>query len=199
MSKRGFDVVTAGAGVLLLSPLMLGLAVWVKLDSPGPVFFRQHRVGRRGEVFRVFQFRTMVETPHAHDLPTIGQESRVTRAGRFLRRYRLDALPQLLNVIQGTMSLIGPRPQTTDYVASCPPDTRVLLLSHAPGMIDWTATLDKHTATRMARAALPQQQNAEAALPARLDYYVRYERGRSWWIDLRIVLRALLAVLGRRC
>jgi lipopolysaccharide/colanic/teichoic acid biosynthesis glycosyltransferase len=75
----------------------------------------------------------------------------------------------------------------------------VLLLALAPGMIDWTATLDKQNATRMARAALPQQQNAEAALPARLDYYVRYERGRSWWIDLRIVLRALLAVLGRRC
>jgi lipopolysaccharide/colanic/teichoic acid biosynthesis glycosyltransferase len=197
MSKLGFDLVAASAGVLLLTPLMLAIAVWIKLDSPGPVFYREQRVGRRGVVFRVFQFRTMVGAAHAHDLPTIGQEARATRAGRFLRRYRLDALPQLLNVVQGTMSLIGPRPQTTDYVACCAPDARALLLSLAPGMIDWT-TLDKHDPARMNRAAPPQQPHAEAALPARLDHYVRYERGRNWWIDLRIVMRALLAVLDRR-
>jgi len=125
MLKRLFDLVGAALGLLLLSPLLLGIALWIKLDSPGPVFFRQQRVGRFGALFRIHKFRSMRNgAPLAGPQLTVGADPRITRAGQVLRRTKLDELPQLIDVLAGTMSLVGPRPEVPRYVAMYPPELR---------------------------------------------------------------------------
>jgi lipopolysaccharide/colanic/teichoic acid biosynthesis glycosyltransferase len=194
MSKRAFDLVTASIGLLLLAPLFIVLALWVRLDSPGPVFYRQQRVGRGGMLFRIFKFRTMVARPSDGRQLTVGRDPRVTRAGHFLRKSKLDELPQLLNVIQGSMSLVGPRPEVPRYVACYPPEVRALVLSVAPGITDWASILYKEESEILGRAADPEQAYVEKILPAKLEYYVRYVRERSLWVDLRIIVHTLVAI-----
>jgi lipopolysaccharide/colanic/teichoic acid biosynthesis glycosyltransferase len=194
MSKRAFDLVAASIGLLLLAPLFIVLALWIRLDSPGPVFYRQQRVGRGGMLFRIFKFRTMVARPSDGRQLTVGRDPRVTRAGHFLRKSKLDELPQLLNVIQGSMSLVGPRPEVPRYVACYPPEVRALVLSVAPGITDWASILYKEESEILGRAADPEQAYVEKILPAKLEYYVRYVRERSLWVDLRIIVHTLVAI-----
>jgi hypothetical protein len=123
MAKRLFDIVVSLAALLLLALPMLAVAAWIKLDSPGPVFFRQQRVGRHGVPFAIHKFRTMRHGAGGLAL-TVGDDARITRAGRWLRRTRLDELPQLLDVLAGDMSLVGPRPEVPRYVALYPPGLR---------------------------------------------------------------------------
>jgi lipopolysaccharide/colanic/teichoic acid biosynthesis glycosyltransferase len=194
MSKRLFDIVAASLGLLLLAPLLLPIALWIRLDSPGPVIFRQQRVGRGGALFDIYKFRTMFVNPADQRQLTVGHDPRVTRAGRFLRHYKLDELPQLLNVVQGTMSLVGPRPEVPRYVACYPPQVRALVLSVAPGITDWASILYKEESAILGRAPDPERAYVETILPAKLEYYVRYVRERSFWLDLRIILRTLAAI-----
>jgi lipopolysaccharide/colanic/teichoic acid biosynthesis glycosyltransferase len=194
MSKRTFDLVAASIGLLLLAPLFIMLALWVRLDSPGPVFYRQQRVGRGGMLFRIFKFRTMVVRPSDGRQLTVGRDPRVTNAGHFLRKSKLDELPQLLNVIQGSMSLVGPRPEVPRYVACYPPEVRALVLSVAPGITDWASILYKEESEILGRAADPERAYVEKILPAKLEYYVRYVRERSLWVDLRIIVHTLVAI-----
>jgi lipopolysaccharide/colanic/teichoic acid biosynthesis glycosyltransferase len=194
MSKRLFDVAAALAGLLLLAPLFALAALWIKVDSPGPVFFRQQRVGRHGKPFSIFKFRTMTAAPAETLQLTVGRDSRITGAGHFLRHYKLDELPQLINVLQGTMSLVGPRPEVPRYVACYPPDVRAIVLSVAPGITDWASILYREESDILGRAADPELAYRETILPAKLDYYVRYVRERSFWIDLRIIFSTLAAI-----
>jgi lipopolysaccharide/colanic/teichoic acid biosynthesis glycosyltransferase len=125
VAKRAFDLAVAALLLLLLWPLMLAIAAWIKLDSPGPVFFRQPRAGRHGVPFRIHKFRTMVaDAPQRGGALTLQDDARITRAGAWLRPRRLDELPQLLDVLAGTMSLVGPRPEVPAYVAHYPPALR---------------------------------------------------------------------------
>jgi lipopolysaccharide/colanic/teichoic acid biosynthesis glycosyltransferase len=199
IAKRVFDVLAAGAGLLLLAPLLLLVALWIRLDSPGPVLFRQQRVGRHGVRFEILKFRTMVDRPpgaHAGRLLTVGRDPRITRAGRFLRDSKLDELPQLINVLQGTMSLVGPRPEVPRYVACYPPAVRSTVLSVAPGITDLASILYKEESELLGRAADPERTYVETILPVKLAYYQRYVLERSFWLDLRIIARTLAAVLG---
>lgn len=195
LSKRLFDLLAAGCGLVLLAPLLLAIALWVRLDSPGPVLFRQCRVGRYGRPFDIYKFRTMAERPDAGGQLTVGQDPRITRAGHFLRRSKLDELPQLLNVVQGTMSLVGPRPEVPRYVACYPPDVRRDVLSVAPGITDLAAIQYKDENTLLGHAADPERTYVEIILPAKLAYYQRYVRERSFWLDLTILARTLAALL----
>jgi lipopolysaccharide/colanic/teichoic acid biosynthesis glycosyltransferase len=194
MSKRLFDFAAALAGVILLAPMFALVALWIKHDSPGPVFFRQQRVGRHGKLFSIYKFRTMTAAPAGQLQLTVGRDSRITRAGQFLRDYKLDELPQLINVLQGTMSLVGPRPEVPRYVASYPPDVRAIVLSVAPGITDWAAILYRDESAILGRAADPERAYLETILPAKLDYYMRYVRERSFWTDLRIIFSTLAAI-----
>lgn len=198
MSKRLFDIVAAGAGLVLLAPLLLALALWIRLDSPGPALFRQVRVGRHGVPFEIYKFRTMRRRSEEGGQLTVGQDARITRAGRFLRRSKLDELPQLLNVLQGTMSLVGPRPEVPRYVDRYPPEVRRTVLSVAPGITDWAAILYKDENAILGRAADPERAYLETILPVKLAYYQRYVHERSFWLDLRIIFRTLAALAGRR-
>jgi lipopolysaccharide/colanic/teichoic acid biosynthesis glycosyltransferase len=195
LAKRLFDLLAAGAGVLLLAPLLLGVALWVKLDSKGPVLFRQVRVGRHGVPFEIVKFRTMADRRDAGPQLTVGQDPRVTRAGHFLRRYKLDELPQLFNVLEGTMSLVGPRPEVPRYVECYPPAVRNTVLSVAPGVTDLAAILYKDESTILGQARDPERAYVETILPIKLEYYQRYVRERSFWLDLCIIFQTLAAIV----
>jgi lipopolysaccharide/colanic/teichoic acid biosynthesis glycosyltransferase len=195
MSKRLFDVLAAASGLILLAPVLLAIALWIRLDSPGPALFRQRRVGRHGRLFDIYKFRTMADRPDDGRQLTVGQDPRVTRAGRFLRRTKLDELPQLLNVLEGTMSLVGPRPEVPRYVDRYPPAVRQTVLSVAPGITDLAAILYKDENDILGHAEDPERAYVETILPVKLAYYQRYVRERSFWLDLRIIFRTLAAVL----
>jgi lipopolysaccharide/colanic/teichoic acid biosynthesis glycosyltransferase len=194
MSKRLFDLVVALAGLILLAPLFALAALRIKLDSPGPVFFRQQRVGRHGKLFAIYKFRTMTAQPGNPAQLTIGRDPRITGAGKFLRDHKLDELPQLINVLLGQMSLVGPRPEVPCYVACYPPEVRAIVLSVAPGITDWASILYREESAILGRAADPERAYLETILPTKLDYYVRYVRERSFRTDLQIIYTTLSAL-----
>ena len=196
MSKRAFDLLGACLALLLLAPLMALVALWIKVDSPGPVFFRQHRVGRRGVPFMIHKFRTM--RTGAEGLPlTVGDDPRITRAGRFLRRTRLDELPQFIDVLQGTMSLVGPRPEVPRYVALYPPALRERALAVRPGLTDPASLHFIDEAALLAAAADPEREYVERILPVKLQRAAEYAENASLASDLVVLARTLWALLRR--
>jgi lipopolysaccharide/colanic/teichoic acid biosynthesis glycosyltransferase len=196
MSKRIFDWLASGLGLLLLLPVLLALALWIKLDSPGPVFFRQERVGQGGRVFRIHKFRTMVSDAERRGLQiTVGADARVTRVGQWLRKYKLDELPQLLDVWLGHMSLVGPRPEVLRYVACYPADVRDVVLSVRPGITDRASIEFKDENEILGRAPDPHLAYVNEVLPIKLRYYVAYVESRSFWSDIGIILATLRALV----
>ena len=196
MSKRAFDLLGACLALLLLAPLMALVALWIKVDSPGPVFFRQQRVGRCGVPFMIHKFRTM--RTGAEGLPlTVGDDPRITRAGRFLRRTRLDELPQFIDVLQGAMSLVGPRPEVPRYVALYPPALRDRALAVRPGLTDPASLAFIDEAALLAAAADPEREYVERILPAKLQRAAEYAESASLATDLAVLARTLWALLRR--
>lgn len=194
MIKTAFDVIAASLGLLVLSPALLAIAILIKLDSPGPVFFRQRRVGRRGRLFRIHKFRTMVVGTGEAPQLTVGDDRRITRIGRFLRRAKLDELPQLIDVVVGNMSLVGPRPEVPKYVSMWPPEMRELILSVKPGITDLASIEYRNESALLAEAADPELAYVEQILPVKLGYYRRYVETRTLWGDVRIILRTLASI-----
>lgn len=199
MAKRLLDLFCAVTGLLVLCPVLVAMAVAIRLDSPGPVFFRQERVGRHGRLFRIHKFRTMV----VHDdrcvrQITVGADARITRVGAFLRRTKLDELAQFIDVLQGTMSIVGPRPEVPRYVALYPAALREQVLSVRPGITDLASLEYRDESTLLARAADPEREYVEVVMPAKLAIQARYVAQRSLWLDLRIIARTLRVLLRRR-
>jgi len=196
MAKRAFDLLLSAAGLLLLSPFLLGIALWIKLDSPGPVFFRQERVGRHGRRFLIHKFRTMRHAPHEHGAQiTVGADARITRAGQALRRRKLDELPQLIDVLAGTMSLVGPRPEVPRYVALYPAALRDKVLSVRPGITDPASIEFRDESELLARAGDPERVYIEQVMPAKLRRAADYVDRMSIRTDLHLIgltLRRLL-------
>ena len=199
MAKRVFDLLLASLGLALLSPLLLAIALAIKLDSRGPVFFRQQRVGRRGTPFRIHKFRTM-----AHDARdsgpqiTVGDDPRITRVGAVLRRHKLDELPPLIDVLQGAMSLVGPRPEVPRYVELYPPELRARVLSVRPGITDLASITFRNESELLARAADPEREYLEVVMPRKLALAASYADGASLGQDLRILWRTLRLLIGAR-
>ncbi len=196
MGKRAFDLLLSAALLLLLAPLLAGVALWVKLDSPGPVLFRQQRVGRAGVPFTIHKFRSMRVDAGGLGL-TVGEDARITRAGRWLRRLKLDELPQLWDVLRGAMSLVGPRPDLPRYVAQYPAELRELLLSVRPGITDPASLALRNEAELLAASSDPEREYLERILPAKLQISADYVRRASLWTDLQLVARTALLLLGR--
>jgi lipopolysaccharide/colanic/teichoic acid biosynthesis glycosyltransferase len=195
--KRIFDLFFTIPGLLVLSPLLVFAAVWIKLDSTGPVFFRQQRVGRYGRLFKIFKFRTMVADAEFKGLKiTVGRDPRITRSGTFLRHYKLDELPQLFNIVKGEMSLVGPRPEVPEYVAAYPPAVRETVLSVPPGITDFASIEFKEENSILAGAGDPHLVYVQKILPVKLALYEKYVRERSIWLDFRLVLRTLGAIFS---
>ncbi|WP_140632972.1 sugar transferase [Methylibium rhizosphaerae] len=188
MAKRLMDILLAGMGLLVLLPLFIALAAWIRLDSPGPVFFRQERVGRHGRVFRIHKFRTMVSDPRlAHRQITVGADPRITRAGQWLRHSKLDELPQLIDVLRGDMSLVGPRPEVPRYVAQYPAALREKVLSVRPGITDLASLEFRRESELLAKAADPEREYVEVVMPQKLRYAAQYVDEASLATDLRII------------
>jgi lipopolysaccharide/colanic/teichoic acid biosynthesis glycosyltransferase len=197
MLKRLIDVVFSAVALVLLTPLLLLLALWIQLDSPGPALFRQERVGRGGRLFRIRKLRTMVHDPsHAGPGITVGCDERITRAGHFLRRTKLDELPQLLDVLQGHMSLVGPRPELPQYVALYPAAVRDKVLSVRPGITDLASIEYRQESELLAQAADPEREYREVILPAKLQLAVAYVNQASLVFDLKLICKTL-SVLWR--
>jgi lipopolysaccharide/colanic/teichoic acid biosynthesis glycosyltransferase len=195
MAKRLFDILCAGVGLLLLSPLLLVVAVWVKLDSRGPVMFRQERVGRFGRTFRIHKFRTMrVDAPALGPQITIGDDARITRSGRWLRASKVDELPQLWDVLRGAMSLVGPRPEVPRYVAMYPDELRALVLSVRPGITDPASLSFRNESELLAQAEDPEREYVEVVMPMKLGLAADYVRNASLMGDIRLILATLGAI-----
>ena len=194
MNKRIFDFTASLAGLLLLAPLFMLVAIMIKFDSAGPVFFRQQRVGKDGALFNIIKFRTMHDDAH-EALLTVGHDRRITRIGKFLRRHKLDEFPQLFNVLAGEMSLVGPRPEVPRYVECYPPEVRAVVLSVLPGITDWASIYYKEENSLLGRAANPEQAYLDTILPAKLKYNLRYVHERSFWNDVRIIFTTLATLV----
>lgn len=195
IAKRIFDLLASGFGLLVLSPVFLLIALSIKLDSPGPVFFRQERVGRFGKVFRIHKFRTMVTNAEKKGLQiTVGADARVTRTGAALRKYKLDELAQLIDVFIGDMSLVGPRPEVPKYVDLYPPESRNIILSVQPGITDWASIKYKDENEILGRASDPHKAYIEEVLPIKIGYYLDYVKNRSFIGDIRIIFATLRAL-----
>ena len=196
VAKRLFDLLLSALGLILLAPLMLAVAVWIKLDSPGPVFFRQERVGRFGVPFHIHKFRTM-----RHDAAssgrqiTVGADARITRAGALLRKSKLDELPQLLDVLRGVMSIVGPRPEVPRYVAIYPADLRDKVLSVRPGITDLASIQFRDEGALLASADDPEREYTEVVLPQKLRLAAQYVDQATMATDLRLIGLTLKTLL----
>ena len=199
MAKRVFDLLGAAVALVLLAPLLAAIALWIKLDSPGPVLFRQQRVGRHGRPFAIRKFRTMLaDAPRRGPQLTIGDDPRITRAGAFLRRAKLDELPQLIDVLAGHMSLVGPRPEVPSYVAQYPAELRDKVLAVRPGITDPVSLEFADESELLARAADPEREYVEVLLPKKLRAAAAYAEHANLATDLRVIggtLRVLWARL----
>lgn len=192
MAKRLFDVLAASVGLLMLSPLFVVIAIAIPIDSPGPVFFRQERIGRHGRAFRIHKFRSMAVAPLGYGPQiTVTGDPRITRVGQWLRQFKLDELPQLLDVLAGHMSLVGPRPEVPQYVDLSNPDQQEVLTVR-PGITGITQLRYRDEAN-----LFPPHINAdtfyrEHLLPRKILSDLSYVRQQpNWWGDLRLVLRTL--------
>lgn len=198
MIKRFFDFCMSAFGLLVLAPLLILIAFLIRLDSIGPVFFRQERVGQFGRIFRIHKFRTMVVNAEARGMQiTVGADPRVTRVGAFLRRYKIDELPQLIDVLWGDMSLVGPRPEVPRYVEYYPQELKELVLSVRPGITDRASIEFRDENEILGRSGDPHRAYVAEVLPIKLRYYAEYVRNQSLLGDVWIICLTLRAIVGR--
>lgn len=195
MLKRLFDIIFSFSGLVFLSPLLLGLGLWVALGSKGGMFYRQERVGRYGKLFRLFKFRSMYTNSDKKGLLTVGgRDPRITPAGYYLRQYKLDELPQLLNVLMGDMSLVGPRPEVKKYVDLYTSEQKKVLLVR-PGITDYASLEYFEENELLARSQDPEKTYIEDVMPAKLRLNERYIQEAGLLTDLKIILRTLKRIV----
>lgn len=195
VAKRAFDVVLSALGLVFLSLLLVALAVAIRLNSPGPVFYRGLRAGRYGKPFRIFKFRTMVVNADKIGGPSsASNDPRITRVGAFLRRYKLDELPQLINVLRGEMSFVGPRPEVLQYVAMFSSEEKAIL-SVPPGITDWSSIWNSDEGSILARSSDPEKTYLEEIRPEKIRLQLEYVRNHSFTTDMRILLETLKVLL----
>jgi lipopolysaccharide/colanic/teichoic acid biosynthesis glycosyltransferase len=194
--KRIFDVLVSVVALALVIPVIALCAVIIKVDSKGPAFFSQQRVGRNARLFSIYKMRSMTESSVTSSPKiTAAGDARITQVGQYLRRWKLDELPQLWNVLIGDMSLVGPRPEVPEYVALYPPGVRELILSVRPGITDEASIRFRNESELLAAAPDPDRLYVEKLLPAKLDLYQEYARRHSFLKDLDILGRTILSIL----
>jgi len=196
--KRVFDILMATIGLILLSPLFLLVAVLIKLDSPGPIFFRQERIGKRFRSFLIYKFRTMVE--HAAQIGTeitYGKDPRITRIGRLLRETKIDELPQIINVLKGEMSLVGPRPEIRQYVELFQRDYEEILKVR-PGISDMASLKYSDEGSLLGNSRNPREEYISRVLPDKIRLAREYIKHSSLVFDLRLIFKTLLKLFERR-
>ncbi len=198
MAKRTLDLVASGVVLLLLAPLLAAVAVAIKLDSAGPVFYRGLRVGRHGRPFRIFKFRSMVaNADRIGGASTANDDPRLTRVGGILRKYKLDELPQLIDVLRGEMSLVGPRPEVPHYVALFS-EREKAILGVRPGITDWATLWNPDEGKVLAGSPDPEKTYMEKLRPTKIRLQLEYVQKRSFWTDATIIVQTLGVIVFRR-
>jgi len=196
--KRIFDVVASGLGLIVLSPLFFILAIWIKLDSKGPVFYRQLRVGRGNKDFRIFKFRSMRVGADKGSLVTIGgHDPRVTRSGYFIRKFKFDELPQLINVFIGDMSLVGPRPEVRHYVEYWTPE-QMHVLDVRPGITDPASIKYRNENELMEKAEDPEKFYIGVIMQEKIKLYLEYVKNNSFLYDIGLIFKTFKVIVTER-
>lgn len=195
-AKRVMDLLGASLGLLVFSPVLVACAVAVKLSSAGPVFFRQERVGLHGKPFRIRKFRTMRVTDGSGLQVTAAGDARITAVGRLLRRSKLDELPQLIDVLVGNMSIVGPRPEVPRYMAQYPQAARERILSVRPGITDNAAIAFRDEERMLAASSDVERTYVEEIMPIKQRYYLDYVAHQSVANDLAIMARTVWVIVG---
>ncbi|HLY63873.1 MAG TPA: sugar transferase [Terriglobia bacterium] len=192
--KRVFDFILAFIGLIVLSPLLVMIAVAIKLTSSGPIFYRGVRTGRHGKFFRMMKFRTMVANAESvGGTSTAETDPRITRIGKWLRAHKLDEFPQLFNVLKGEMSLVGPRPEVEEYTRLYTPE-EMAILEVPPGITDFSSIKFRDLNAILAEADDPDKYFAENVLPTKNKLRLEYVRNRSLWLDFKIIFLTLRAI-----
>jgi lipopolysaccharide/colanic/teichoic acid biosynthesis glycosyltransferase len=196
--KRIFDVIASGLGLIVLSPLFLILAIWIKLDSKGPVFYRQVRVGYKNKDFRIFKFRSMRVGADKGSLVTIGgRDPRVTKSGYWIRKFKLDELPQLINVFIGDMSLVGPRPEVRHYVDYWTSE-QMHVLDVRPGITDPASIKFRNENELMEKAEDPEKYYIEVIMQEKIKLYLGYVEKHNFWYDLGLIFKTFWVIVKER-
>ena len=196
--KRAFDIIASGLGLIVLSPLFLVLAIWIKLDSKGPVFYRQVRVGYKNKDFRIFKFRSMRVGADKGSLVTIGgHDPRVTRSGYFIRKFKFDELPQLINVFLGDMSLVGPRPEVRHYVDYWTPE-QMHVLDVRPGITDPASIKFRNENELMEQAEDPEKYYIEVIMQDKIKLYLEYVEKHNFFYDLGLIFKTFWVIVSER-
>jgi lipopolysaccharide/colanic/teichoic acid biosynthesis glycosyltransferase len=191
MLKRLFDILFSSLGLIVMFPILIFSAIAIKLDSQGPALYRGKRIGRYGKPFRIYKFRTMVINAEELGGPsTANDDPRLTKFGKLIRKYKIDELPQLINVLKGEMSFVGPRPQVPEDVALYTKEEKNIL-SVLPGITDW-ASIKYHNEGEILRGTQdPDQAYIEKIRPGKIMLELEYVRNHSFWIDLKILLKTV--------
>lgn len=193
--KRAMDIVISGGALLVLWPVLALIALAIKIDDPGPVFYRQVRVGRHGKPFRIFKFRTMIVDADKKGLQiTVGRDNRITRMGALLRKTKLDELAQLINVFVGEMSFVGPRPEVPKYVDMYTPYQRQVLLVR-PGITDYASIAYRNENDMLEGAEDPEKMYIDVIMPDKIELNMKYLREISPLADIRLILSTIVAVI----
>lgn len=198
MMKRFFDIVASGCGLLVLLPLFLVIALWIKLDSKGPVFYRQVRVGRHNKDFRIIKFRSMRVGADKGSLVTIGgRDPRITRSGYFIRKYKLDELPQLINVFIGQMSIVGPRPEVRHYVDYWTKE-QLHVLDVRPGITDPASIKFRNENELMEKADNPENYYINVIMQEKIRLYLEYVGKVGFWYDIKLIFKTFKVIVTER-
>ncbi|SCZ69347.1 MULTISPECIES: sugar transferase [Photorhabdus] len=195
--KRIFDLILSSIGLVFLSPVLIMIAIWIKMDSKGPIFFRQKRVGQYNKSFYIHKFRSMATGSEQKGQLTIGNDLRVTKSGKFIRKYKIDELAQLIDVIQGKMSLVGPRPEVPQFMNKYPDDVRNKILSVKPGITDLASIEMIDENQILSRYEDPHQAYIDIIMPIKTKYYLEYIDNNSLLYDLRIIFKTFYKIVFR--
>ena len=187
MIKRLLDFLLSFMGLIFLSPILVFIAFWIKIDSNGPVFFRQERVGLNGKIFQIYKFRSMHVNSETQGKLTVGNDCRVTTAGKFIRRFKIDELPQLIDVLFGSMSLVGPRPEVKEFIDLYPKDIREKILSVRPGITDMASIELVDENEILGKHQDAKQAYIDNILPIKQKLYLDYVDNHNVWMDIYII------------
>ncbi|EQB98514.1 sugar transferase [Photorhabdus temperata] len=189
--KIVFDFTASSIGLIILSPILIAIAIWIKIDSEGPIFFRQKRVGQYNKDFYIHKFRSMTTGSEQKGQLTVGHDLRITNSGKFIRKYKLDELAQLIDVVRGKMSLVGPRPEVPQFMDKYPDDVRNKILSIKPGITDLASIEMIDENQILAKYADPHQAYIDIVMPIKAKYYLEYVDNKSFFSDLKIIFKTI--------
>ncbi|TDB52591.1 sugar transferase [Photorhabdus luminescens] len=195
--KRLFDFISSLIGLILLLPILITIAIWIKMDSKGPIFFRQKRVGQYNQDFYIHKFRSMTTGSEQKGQLTIGHDLRITNSGKFIRKYKIDELAQLIDVVRGKMSLVGPRPEVPQFMDKYPDDIRNKILSIKPGITDLASIEMIDENQILSQYNDPHQAYIDIIMPIKAKYYLEYIDKKSFFYDLKIIFKTIYKVVFR--